>query len=123
MNLEKTFEAEEPDDDCVLDSSDDEYFPPSQVAASGCDDTDKDQEDEDKESEDGEDEDEESEVEATAFGMTARGGTQWAATSPSEHQAGRRNIIREKSRYVKLEKYIRYVRTLFLTNIDYNHYM
>ncbi|XP_076261849.1 uncharacterized protein LOC143197349 [Rhynchophorus ferrugineus] len=106
-NLEETFEAEESDDDCVLDSSDGEYFPPSQAAASDCDDTDdeialnnedKDQEDEDKESEDGKDEDEESEVEATASGMTAKDGTQWAATSPNEHQAGRRNIVRERCR-------------------------
>ncbi|KAF7278930.1 hypothetical protein GWI33_007833 [Rhynchophorus ferrugineus] len=104
-NLEKTFQAEVSDDDCVLDSSDDEYFPPSQAAASDCDDTDgeialnngdKDQEDEDKESENGEDEDEESEVKATASGMTAKDGTQWAATSPIEHQAGRHNIVRER---------------------------
>ncbi|XP_076267092.1 piggyBac transposable element-derived protein 4 isoform X2 [Rhynchophorus ferrugineus] len=104
-NLEKKFEAEVSDDDCVLDSSDDEYFPPSQAAASDCDDTDgeialnngdKDQEDEDKESENGEDEDEESEVKATASGMTAKDGTQWAATSPIEHQAGRYNIVRER---------------------------
>lgn len=57
---------------------------------------DQDEEDEDKESEDGENEDEESEVEATGSGMTAKDGTQWAATSPSEHQAGRRNIVRER---------------------------
>ncbi|KAK4887490.1 hypothetical protein RN001_003761 [Aquatica leii] len=41
---------------------------------------DKDEEDQDQESEDGEDEDEESEVEETGSGMTAKDGTQWAAT-------------------------------------------
>lgn len=57
--------------------------------------------DEDEENEDREDEDAESEVgededEATGPGMKAKDGTQWAATPPSEHQAGRRNIVRER---------------------------
>ncbi|KAK4887260.1 hypothetical protein RN001_003531 [Aquatica leii] len=56
---------------------------------------DKGEEDQDQESEDGEDEDEESEVEATGSGMTAKDGTQWAATPSSEHQAGRKYLLKE----------------------------
>ncbi|XP_050335819.1 uncharacterized protein LOC126762820 [Bactrocera neohumeralis] len=100
-NFEKTFEAEESDDDHVLDSSDDQFFPPNEAVASDCDDTDdeiapnnedneeegEDKDEEDEEIEDGEDKDEDEQ---------SKDGTQWAATPPSEHQAERRNIVRER---------------------------
>ena len=47
---------------------------------------------------DEDDQDEESEIEAavSGSGMTAKDGTQWAETLTSEHQAGRRNIVRQR---------------------------
>lgn len=37
-SFEETFEVEESDNDHGSDSEDDEYFPPSEAAASDCDD-------------------------------------------------------------------------------------
>ncbi|XP_046406298.1 piggyBac transposable element-derived protein 3-like [Ischnura elegans] len=93
-HLDEILEPEESDDDYVSDTNDSEYFPEPEVAASDCDDAGEC----DENAVDEDDEDEESEIEGTMSGpgMISKDGTQWAEASTSEHQVGRRNIVREK---------------------------